>query len=539
MKKSLLTALLVLLATIMQAQSPLPITDTPQGRTQLMSRLSMTVYVTGGTTIKWTQSDNFALEAVYADNGDVYLKNYLGHLYDPDRPVWIKGHIYGDTLTIQLPQVAYVQYNEDGSETLGELYALTNNLVLATPSLPRLADNQEAKFIVHEDGTLEQATMDILGLYIPGDETDRTSGFQGYGEYAVVLTPVPFTQTQAPEDAQWEEWSMTHDNGGQRVSVALQGDAIYVRGLYGDIPDGVVKGTISQGKAVFESPQYLGYPQWGRTFAHMFGATRKGKYNERQRMTYYQYIITQEPLSLDWDAEGQSLTAADNRAAVISSTAPIPSKTLTEAYGGMRIFKQEDYGAPARPCNPIVHIFEAFDPSQWAFAGMGGFMFQTPWKDVNGGLLDPEQLYYSVYIDDEDGKLWCDPSDYRTVGLIAPEGTDEIPATFTDGDAGDFSLPEPILHQFYLYVYGIERIGVQQIYKGGGETRVSDIVWWESDGSITTQAMDDPVGLQQTQCDTGSDSAPRFYDLTGRRVAHPAHGVFVKEQGGEYTKVRF
>lgn len=531
MRKFLLPALAAL-ALAPHAASADAITETPAGTLQYFSRSGMSVYAVNGRTY-WEQRDNVAIEVVTGEDGDVYIKNIVGQLFDPDAPVWVKGTRQGDIVTMQLPQVAYVQTEDDGTLTEGTLYVLNNTLEASTPSLPTRADNQTVTFSVAADGTWTQQGDEILGIYLVEAEAEGHNGFQGFGEYRSVLEPVIYLPKTAPEGVEWEDWSLTYTDGGHRVQVARPADGnIYVRGLFDDVPEGIaVADTQQPGMAYFQCPQMLGVSKWGREFNHLFGARRVAQWNDEFNCNDYRYNVGSY-VTLHYDQTGDALTGDEQTAMVTSCTAPEPSPTLSSALGDIRIFRQEDYGQAARPCNPVIHRYEAFPESEWQW-GMGGFDFTTPRLDTKGGLLDPDYQYWSVYIDDEDGKLWLDTADYFALN----EATDQVPATFTDGSMGDFAMPTPIRHMFYLYVTGFDRIGVQQIYEAGGETHVSDIVWREADGSITTQPIEDEVGIEAVG-QRADDAEAVYYDLTGRRVGRPQGGVYIKVQGDKATKVK-
>lgn len=60
-----------------------------------------------------------------------------------------------------------------------------------------------------------------------------------------------------------------------------------------------------------------------------------------------------------------------------------------------------------------------------------------------------------------------------------------------------------------------------------------------ADGTVKAATLVDPgqlTAINNLESDAGT-CAPAYYDLTGRRVARPAAGIFVKVQGGKATKI--
>lgn len=125
--------------------------------------------------------------------------------------------------------------------------------------------------------------------------------------------------------------------------------------------------------------------------------------------------------------------------------------------------------------------------------------------------MDPEQLYYRLYIDD---KLYeFTPSLYTRL----KENTTEIPYNYDDDR--DFEVRDDGSRRIFFYD-NTDRIAIQTVYKGGGETRYSDIVPLRN--FLTGVAS--PVAGDKAQ----PVVATRYYDLAGRLLAAPAQGIVIK-----------
>lgn len=126
---------------------------------------------------------------------------------------------------------------------------------------------------------------------------------------------------------------------------------------------------------------------------------------------------------------------------------------------------------------------------------------------------DSKQLYYTVYLDDE--PLVFDTQDYPSL----KEETTEIPYLFNDQEnivyyAGALNVK--------TFVEGIDSIGVQLIYKGGGEVRKSAISY------VSAKDEEDVDGIDNIGANASKFVSTVFTDLSGRKVARPAKGVYIQ-----------
>ena len=99
------------------------------------------------------------------------------------------------------------------------------------------------------------------------------------------------------------------------------------------------------------------------------------------------------------------------------------------------------------------------------------------------------------------------------------ESMDEFPADYSDGY--DMAPLDENVHQVYYYFADFDSLGVQSIYRGGGEEHRSNIVWI-SYGKAT--------GVKTPVAGTASAVvAEEYYDVAGRRLERPAKGLVIKK----------
>ena len=438
------------------------------------------------------------------DNKTIYINNPIGAYYSD---AWIKGErTTGDTIEVKLPQ-QFVHEEYDGMSTDAWLYKLVPVKVeqdgeTYTTFKPD-STSQTVKYVWRNDSiVLVNTTQDskLLGMCTEAGE------WYGYGDYIQQYT-VFAQQPVAPKDeTKATQMSITYDDSGQmygRVKKAVrEGNDIYIAGLNENIPSGWAKGTISGNKATFSGHQYMGLDTVTASYAFF------------------------EPVShsMVWDSEIgdsiESLTLADAITfAYDADKGTLSTDSTFVANQGYKMFNQVfTYdGATIEPWTEKAATPLAVDASTMSYMpfseeyGYGLLAFAPSEFDADGYILDANKLYYSIYLDDD--VLTIDPDDYT----LFPYETTEIP--FTYSDMLDF-VNYAGMWQVYTFVTGIDRIGVQMIYKGGGEVRKSAITY-------ISATEEDPSAVSNV-AQTGKVAGVTYTDLSGRRVSRPGKGLFIQ-----------
>lgn len=438
------------------------------------------------------------------DNKTIYINNPIGAYYSD---AWIKGErTTGDTIEVKLPQ-QFVHEEHDGMSTDAWLYKLVPVKVeqdgeTYTTFKPD-STSQTVKYVWRNDSiVLVNTTQDskLLGMCTEAGE------WYGYGDYIQQYT-VFDQQPVAPKDeTKATQMSITYYDSGQmygRVKKAVrEGNDIYIAGLNENIPSGWAKGTISGNKATFSGHQYMGLDSVTASYAFF------------------------EPVShsMVWDSEIgdsiESLTLADAITfAYDADKGTLSTDSTFVANQGYKIFNQVfTYdGATLEPWTEKAATPLAVDASTMSYMpfseeyGYGLLAFAPSEFDADGYILDANKLYYSIYLDDD--VLTIDPDDYT----LFPYETTEIP--FTYSDMLDF-VNYAGMWQVYTFVTGIDRIGVQMIYKGGGEVRKSAITY--------ISATDEDPSAVNNVAQTGKVAGVTYTDLSGRRVSRPGKGLFIQ-----------
>ena len=170
---------------------------------------------------------------------------------------------------------------------------------------------------------------------------------------------------------------------------------------------------------------------------------------------------------------------------------------------------------PAVPADPTAD--EWYDCGDET--GFSKFYFTLPTEDVDGKMLDPEYLSYSIYVDNGNGpELFHFTGDDFTYDLEPGDDITEVPYSLYS-NAVDF-------HDYYVYMYrtnaeGYEplftkNIGIQVFYTVNGVKNASKIVWLY------------PHMTNVNELNAGKTVANvRYFNVAGQEMAQP-EGMTIK-----------
>lgn len=324
------------------------------------------------------------------------------------------------------------------------------------------------------------------------------------------------TPQTLPEGLQTQKWWLSYAFGAKQVDVAIDGDTFWVDNLAPEEFPGIAfKGTIDGDKVVFKTGQYFGKLSNGiDTYDFWFMPL----YTNQPGLTWDNAEMKPE-LVMNYDAAARNLTCDDDRWGFALNANPDELFYL-HVYQNAHLLFQDTY-QPAMPQSPCSLMDEELPEEYWDTYGMSTLFVYLPLESTDNKILDRENYFYSIYVDDAGEPMTFDPEDFP--GL--EEETTEMPFNFTD-DRVFYTTSN--YHAVYLQFGGYEKLGVQGIYRINGVENRTPIVY--TDGS---------VGIDQTPTDIfGNNGQPVYYDLTGRRVNEPQNGIFVKMLGGKATKVK-
>lgn len=160
-----------------------------------------------------------------------------------------------------------------------------------------------------------------------------------------------------------------------------------------------------------------------------------------------------------------------------------------------------------RPANPEIIEYGPYNEKD----GYGYVMFNLPKQGVNGEYLNPKDMYYNLYLDDEKFVSYTDEYINLSEDMI------DVPWLFSDGL--DFAEGGEI-HTVYLYTTGFEKVGIQSFYTLDNNTYSSNLVYYD-----VVEAGISPSTIEGKK---RSVSGVVYHDLSGRRVVNSYKGIYVK-----------
>lgn len=297
-----------------------------------------------------------------------------------------------------------------------------------------------------------------------------------------------------PADLEAETYVAILTTGGgmtyyQNVNVGTYGDGeVYMQGLaYNGVPDSWVKGTLTDGMFLTIPSCVLGtLSYFGQEYTYRFNGTT--------------FIYTPSTRAY-YAPAGYSISGGIG--AEVYATATL--KPLVEKA--------------AVPATPTL----SFGPS------INGSTYVTemtiPLVDVDGDPIVSDKLSYMLYYrkDGETHELTFTKNLYKKL----TEDMTEIPYNFTD--RYDIDNYEIWMNQGEEELQSWSKLGLQSIYRGGGEENRSEIAWFDM------AAYWGHDGIEGLSIDT-DNSLNTIYNLNGQQLQQPQKGINII--GGRKVVVR-
>ena len=466
------------------------ITTQPEGEMSTNLYGSSTAYYLQYGYVLNDKSDGFVGRTVV--NGD---KLYL---YQPfslfPSETWIEGTIKGDTVTFS-PQPVFNHTSSKGVNTT--YYMRRINYATGDSTYTAPDDAADVKFL-YRDGTMRMITDGVMAM------VDGQKQWTGFGDADVVFTTITDKTLSLPEGVTPQPYTLYYsltDSTGEvlKMDVAKQGDTYYFGHIVPDMGENWIRGTEKDGRITLDLPQYLGADSIYNYHLYAIPGTMAQEYFDLFGMWIATPKLSNSPFVLDLDKE----------TGVMKS-----DSLLILNMGKQQVFYLSLLDKPIlRPLNdkpgkPNPPRFTEFDAYQEHY-GNGYVQFIVDLTTVDGDYMDPDQLYYSLYVD---GKVYEFKNPlYRRL----TESLVEVPYNFDDGY--DFDIRDDGSRRVYIYEKTTD-FAIQTIYKGGGESIASDLVQLD----VTA------LGITGPSSESQKVASVAYYDLSGRRLSSPSGGFCIK-----------
>ena len=476
-----------------------PIMDVPEGTLYDNMYATSFAYGLGWGDIYIQDVDGGIGKVVEGTDGNLYIYNPIsqGYIWFSILP-WIKAEPAGDgKYVVRLPQLYILDY--------GDPYYAYCMHYDEDEGMPVVEEEGEIEF-TWEDGVLTQLGDKFIGL------CDATADWFYMADQHIVYAPQTDEVLTLPEDLYVQSYTMTYLSDPSDlnktketvVSVAIDGEDIYMGNLNNNNPDSYIKGTLVDGKATFPTRQYLGVDAYYN--GHIYVLTGEAYVDtETYGSPVFNYNLNDEIVfNVDEDARN---IVAEWPAAMVTNVGPTTLSIINDYVApGLVAFDE----VPAVPANPI---FNNDDIMVNTASGWAVLHFTIPTVDVDGNKLNENKLYYNIYLDDE--VFTFDPEDY--IGLS--NAMTDIPYKFEDNINFDIYMGNDGRHTVYIYNTDFGMVGVQSIYTAGDEVNRSEVV-----------CVENPTYSGINEVATGAKVVnTRYYDLTGRELPKaPATGIYLQ-----------
>jgi len=204
------------------------------------------------------------VQLVFCDGGTVYVRNILASY---PTGAWVKGTREGNTITVAARQP--ILYNDVANVTYSVGWGYTEE---SWGSLSfSYYGGGDITFTVDDEAqtiSLVQPTANnFIGLFWDDDDAFANFGdFNTVWTYVAPFEPMQTVEVTAPavETQQWYIRGHKTVNGERQVvkgtaDVAFSGSDVYVKGFFGDLADGWMKGTVdADGLVTFDGLQLQG-----------------------------------------------------------------------------------------------------------------------------------------------------------------------------------------------------------------------------------------------------------------------------------------
>ena len=471
----------------------------------IMNRSDTAFFISWGTSVGSGAFLNRVGDVIVCNDGAFYLKDLFFR-----QPVgtWLKGEVKDGAMNLTLPQtVAWAQF-EDGStkRLIAQVIEQDSNTFVP------VANDTTVRFSWDGDSLKVLNPNTKIGLCV------ENGGWTGYAEWGMnwnVQRDVPSKYIGNADPMPYGMNAFAYNFIYNQtlafgVRIRRDGDKIILSDIPATPAGSVIIGSVD-GNTVTIPQQYLGIDSVNRCHVYF---QPLNQHLTLDGNNLYVDDKCADTYTLSFDADSMTYHAATDNAYSINCGKNVIMAIDQRANIHNARFKPFDGNKPATPANGAVYMFSNSNPT-WGFACFAHSMMST-----EAEYLDPDQLYWSVYFNDTIQAL--DTSVYT--GFDTDEATvTEIPWNFANA-ANIFAFNWNYMHQISTFS-GWTKLGIQLIYKAGGEVRKSNI--FNSDQTITDAGA---VTAISDDFDHGEVREVIYYDIAGRRVANPERGIYIRTQ---------
>ena len=521
MKRTLFSICALVLSLTASAQI---IKDTPKGKLiENLYRSSKSWVKKGWTGTQAGRYEGLVSKIVIGEDGCIYIYNPLSGL---DSKSWLKLEKQADgKYRAKLPQAILTDdYGGDDDEEESSERTITLNRMVSHDNGVNYEPVGAAMNYV--DFTWENNKLVMKGMgqkaqiWAAAYENSWQSNYGG--DWALTIEPLGEQLITPPSTAVKAQYivSSKSDSSPRIVEAMTDNNDIYIKGLFKaeKLANVWVKLTKQGDKAVMPTNQYLGITK----------KTDFKKYDS-DKSEYHTFAAafengekTAENLEFSIDATGK-LTASKTLRTSLgrASNDNITGEDYVESYEGLTLTPYiQKAGKPATP----VYFYFTSTPDYDNTSNEIKLAFYVKNADVDGNYLDPEKMYYNVYVNGskEPFKFKKTETQYRD---MHEEEMTNIPFNYKDKNNYDFKVVDN-LRILHFYDSSITSLKVVMVYEADGKKYSSEPL----------VASLPPTGIESANFNKATTE--KYYTIDGRQIQKLQKGLnIVKSSDGTTRKV--
>ena len=521
MKRTLFSICALVLSLTASAQI---IKDTPKGKLiENLYRSTKSWVKKGWTGVQQGRYEGLVSKIVIGDDGCIYIYNPLSGL---DSKSWLKLEKQADgKYRAKLPQAILTDDlgGDDEEEESSE----------RTISLIRMVSNDDGKNYEPVGATMNYVdfTWENNKLVMKGMGQKKQIWAAAYnnswqnnygGDWALTIEPLGEQLITPPSTAVKAQYivSSKSDPSPRIVEAMTDNNDIYIKGLFKaeKLANVWVKLTKQGDKAVMSTNQYLGITK----------KTDFKKYDS-DKSEYHTFAAAfesetkaAENLEFSIDATGK-LTASKLLRTSLgrASNDNITGEDYIESYEDLTLTPYiQKAGKPATP----VYFYFTSTPDYDNTSNEIKLAFYVKNADVDGNYLDPEKMYYNVYVNGstEPFKFKKSASQYN---YMHEEEMTNIPFNYQDNRNYDFKVIDN-LRILHFYNSSITTAKVVMVYEADGKK-------YSSEPMVAKLST---AGIESANFNKATTE--KYYTIDGRQIQKLQKGLnIVKSSDGTTRKV--
>lgn len=521
MKRTLFSICALVLSLTASAQI---IKDTPKGKLiENLYRSTKSWVKKGWTGVQQGRYEGLVSKIVIGDDGCIYIYNPLSGL---DSKSWLKLEKQADgKYRAKLPQAILTDdYGGDDEEEESSERTITLNRMVSTDD--GKSYEPVGATMNYVDFTWENNKLVMKGMgqkkQIWGAAYNNSWQSNYGGDWALTIEPLGEQLITPPSTAVKAQYivSSKSDSSPRIVEAMTDNNDIYIKGLFKaeKLANVWVKLTKQGDKAVMPTNQYLGITKKtdfkkydsDNSEYHTFAAAFE---NEKK---------TADNLEFNIDATGKLTTSKILRTSLgRASNDNITGEDYVESYEGLTLTPYiQKAGKPATP----VYFYFTSTPDYDNTSNEIKLAFYVKNADVDGNYLDPEKMYYNVYVNGSTEPFKFKKTETQYRDMHEDEMTN-IPFNYQDNRNYDFKVIDNI-RILHFYDSSITTAKVVMVYEADGKK-------YSSEPMVAKLST---AGIESANFNKATTE--KYYTIDGRQIQKLQKGLnIVKSSDGTTRKV--